>query len=105
MKKYTLFICLFVSGLALGQEAATEKTPEFPQDVNKKHEVKINGLNLLAFEWLDVSYEYLINEESSFGIAGLLAINESEVLNYYRKSSLTSFTEDIFQTIMQEVFL
>jgi len=96
MKKYTLFICLFVSGLALGQEAATEKTPEFPQDVNKKHEVKINGLNLLAFEWLDVSYEYLINEESSFGIAGLLAINGSEVLNYYRKSSLTSFYRRYF---------
>ena len=60
---------------------------------------------MLAFEWLDVSYEYLINEESSFGIAGLIAINGSEVLNYYRKSSLLLFTEDIFQTIMQEVFL
>jgi hypothetical protein len=41
MKKYTLFICLFVSGLALGQEATTKETPEFPQDVNKKHEVKL----------------------------------------------------------------
>lgn len=98
MKKYTLFICLFVSGLALGQEATTKETPEFPQDVNKKHEVKINGLSLLAFEWLDVSYEYLINEESSFGIAALVAIDESEVFSYYRNSSLTSFYRRYFST-------
>ncbi|MDA9245820.1 MAG: DUF3575 domain-containing protein [Polaribacter sp.] len=96
MKKYTLFICLFVSGIALGQEPITEKTPEFPQDINKKHEVKINGLSLLAFEWLDVSYEYLINEESSFGVTALVALNDSEALNYYRKSSLTSFYRRYF---------
>jgi hypothetical protein len=62
-------------------------------------------LSLLAFEWLDVSYEYLINEESSFGVAGLVALNDSEALNYYRKSSLTSFYRRYFSNQYARVFL
>ena len=96
MKKITLFVCLLVSGITLAQEKTVEEAPEFPQDVNKKYEVKINGLSLLAFEWLDVSYEYLINEESSFGIAALITLNDSEELNNYRKSSLTTFYRRYF---------
>ena len=96
MKKITLFVCLLVSGITLAQEKIAEEAPEFPQDINKKYEVKINGLSLLAFEWLDVSYEYLINEESSFGIAALITLNDSEELNNYRKSSLTTFYRRYF---------
>ena len=32
------------------------------EEAQKKHEVKINGLSLIAFEWVDISYEYLIDK-------------------------------------------
>jgi hypothetical protein len=98
MKKITLFVCLLISGLTLAQAQTTEETPEFPQDVNKNHEVKINGLSLLAFEWLDVSYEYLINNESSFGIGALVSLNNNEGLNDYRKFSLTPYYRRYFSS-------
>jgi hypothetical protein len=50
MKKITLLLLLFISTIAVAQE----KENTHPQDINKKHEVKINALGLLAFEWLDV---------------------------------------------------
>jgi len=59
MKKFTLLL-LLVSAFGFSQE----KEKEFPQDISKRHEIKINALTLLAAEWIDGSYEYLINEES-----------------------------------------
>ena len=55
-----LLVCLSLNAFA------QEDTP--PQDTDKKHEVTINALTLIASEWADFSYEYLINEESSFGV-------------------------------------
>jgi hypothetical protein len=52
---------------------AQETASVAPQDLNKKNEVKINALTLLAAKWIDVSYERLINQESSFGIS--IALN------------------------------
>jgi hypothetical protein len=62
MKKLlvTLFLCYSV--ISFAQEDS------LPQDTDKKHEIKFNALSLITSEWLDFSYEYLINEESSFGI-------------------------------------
>ena len=65
MKKTILFITLCITTISIAQEPASVA----PQDVNKKHEVKINALTLLAAKWIDVSYERLINQESSFGIS------------------------------------
>jgi hypothetical protein len=65
MKKFTLLILLFTATISFAQE----KEGRYLQDINKKHEVKINALTLLAAKWIDVSYESLIDEESSFGIS------------------------------------
>lgn len=94
MKKITLLILLFVSSISFAQE----KEETYPQDINKKHEVKINGFGLLAFEWLDVSYEYLINEESSFGVGALIGFNGDNDLDNYRKFSLTPFYRRYFSS-------
>ncbi len=68
MKKITLLFLLFATTLSVAQEAETE----YPQDINKKYEIKINTLTLLAAKWIDVSYEKLIDEESSYGISATL---------------------------------
>ena len=91
MKKITLLLCLLISGLTLAQEKTAEKAPKSPQDINKKHEIKINALTLLVAKWIDVSYERLIDEESSFGIAATLNTDTDEsplkysLAPYYRR--------------------
>jgi len=75
MKKFTLFL-LLVSAFAFSQE----KEKEFPQDISKRHELKINALTLITVKWIDVSYEYLINEESSFGSSFTLGFGDDSDL-------------------------
>ena len=94
MKKIFLLLLLSITTISFAQE----KTEEFPQDINKKHEVKINALGLLVFEWLDVSYEYLINNESSFGTGLLIGVNNDNDLDQYRKFSLTPYYRRYFSS-------
>ncbi|MCG1037540.1 DUF3575 domain-containing protein [Polaribacter sargassicola] len=89
MKKIILIAFLFATTFLVAQE-------NYPQDINKKHEVKINALGLLAFEWVDVSYEQLINEESSFGIGILAGFDKNSDLDEYRKFSITPFYRRYF---------
>jgi hypothetical protein len=88
MKKNITLFLLFVSTISIAQE-----NEKYPQDVNKKQEVKINALTLLAAKWIDVSYERLIDEESSYGIAATLNTDTGETdLNY----SLTPYYRRYF---------
>jgi hypothetical protein len=74
MKKITLLILLMATTVSFAQE----KEEVYPQDINKKHEVKINALTLLAGKWLDVSYERLVDEESSYGISATINTDQDE---------------------------
>ncbi|WP_158840568.1 DUF3575 domain-containing protein [Polaribacter sp. L3A8] len=94
MKKITLLLLLFISTIIVAQE----KEEKHPQDINKKHEVKLNVLGILAFEWIDVSYEYLINEESSFGVGALVSFNNDSDIAEYRKFSLTPYYRRYFSS-------
>lgn len=93
MKKITILILICISTISIAQEKQEEN---YPQDINKKHEIKLNALGLIAFEWLDVSYEYLINEESSFGTGLLIGFNNDSSLDEYRKFSLTPYYRRYF---------
>lgn len=64
MKKITLVFALLVSLASIAQE----KEITYPQDVDKKHEIKLNAFSLIVFSSLDVSYEHLLNKDSSFGV-------------------------------------
>jgi|TARA_B110000908_G_C10265401_1_gene463353 hypothetical protein len=67
MKKITfLFILTLISAQFTAQEK--EENTE-SQDIGKNYELKINAFNLITFAALDLSYERLINEDSSFGMA------------------------------------
>jgi hypothetical protein len=92
MKKFTLFIFLLASGFTIAQEKIDEKQSKYPQDIDKKHELKLNAFNLIAFSALDVTYERLINLESSYGVS--LFYNFSELdgnFDYTKKFSLTPY--------------
>jgi len=60
-----------------------------------KQELKINVTNLLLLSALDGSYEYLINEETSFGVGVFWGIGDDE-FDFYRKFSLTPYYRQYF---------
>ena len=94
MKKITLLLLLCVTTISFAQE----KDEKSPQDINKKHEIKLNAFGLLVAEWFDVSYEHLINEESSFGVGLLVGLDSDTGIDNYRKFSLTPFYRRYFSS-------
>lgn len=63
MKKIILFVLLVCTSIQL---TAQEKEKfKYPQDNAKKHELKLNAFSLIAFSSLNVSYENLLNKDSS----------------------------------------
>lgn len=79
MKKLLPILFLFISFGAFAQEDTEQK----------KHELTMNALTLIASEWFDVSYEYLIDEESSFGVDLQFGLNNDTNEDGFRKFSLT----------------
>ncbi|WP_026775898.1 DUF3575 domain-containing protein [Polaribacter sp. Hel_I_88] len=90
MKKITLLILLFASTFAIAQEKEEEKDP---QDINKNHEIKINAFNLIAFSSIDLSYERLLNSESSAGVAVFYNFSEygNDDVGFPKKFSITPY--------------
>lgn len=79
---------LLVSALLVAQE----KEEKYPQDINKKHELKLNAFNLIVFSSIDVSYERLLNKDSSFGISVFYNFNNiNKDLYYPKKFSITPY--------------
>ena len=87
MKKIIFLILLFVSTISLSQE----NKDRFPQDNNKHHELKLNAFCLIALSSFNVSYEYLINNDSSFGVDLFLTVNMNENSEFPKKFSLTPY--------------
>ena len=91
-----------MGGIFFAQVNTKIKNPEFPQDIQKKYELKINALTLLAAKWIDVSYESLINEESSFGVSVALNTDKTEtdlkysLTPYYRRYFSNKFARGFF---------
>ena len=70
MKKNLLLLLLTLFSLQFtAQEKEGTKESKYPQDVDKKYEFKINAFNLIAFAAIDISYERLIDKNSSYGVA------------------------------------
>lgn len=85
MKKVLMTLLLSISLLGYSQEEETK----FPQDIDKKHELTANALTLIVSEWVDVSYEYLLNEESSFGVDLQFGLDSNNDFDSYRTFSIT----------------
>ena len=70
MKKITLLLLLTLLSLHFtAQEKEGTKQSKYPENVEKKYELKLNAFNLIAFAAIDISYERLIDENSSYGVA------------------------------------
>ena len=93
MKKIALIFLFTLSASCFAQEKKITTN-----HVEKKHELKINALSLIAFSWVDVSYEYIINKESSIGIGTLISFNDdnNSILDLYRTFSLTPYYRRYF---------
>ena len=91
-----------MGGIFFAQVNTEIENPEFPQDIQKKYELKINALTLLAAKWIDLSYESLINEESSFGVSVALNTDSTEtdlkysLTPYYRRYFSNKFARGFF---------
>ncbi|WP_299061956.1 DUF3575 domain-containing protein [uncultured Polaribacter sp.] len=90
MKKIILFVLLVCTSIQL---TAQEKEKfKYPQDNDKKHEFKLNAFSLIAFSSLNLSYENLLNKDSSFGIDLFYNFNDvSDDLYFPKKFSLTPY--------------
>ena len=64
MKKITLLLALIIGVSAYAQEEETSA-------VNKKHEVKLGGIKLLAGTIAEGTYEYVLSKDFSFGASVL----------------------------------
>lgn len=91
MKKITLlFALLFLSFNYLAGQELTEPN-------GSTNEVKLNVFNLVAFKYLDGSYERLIDEESSFGVGVLVGLgDDSDIFDILRDFSLTPYYRRYF---------
>lgn len=87
MKKINLFaLLLILSSSLLAQEQKLVK-----------NELKINMSNLIGFKWLDVGYERILNEESTFGVGTLVSLdNQVEGADGYRTFSITPYYRHFF---------
>ena len=94
MKKITLLLLLAFLTLQINaQEKEGTKESKYPQDVDKKYELKINAFNLIGLAALDLSFERLINAESSYGVAVFYRftdINDDDIA-FPKKFSLTPY--------------
>ncbi|MDO9593974.1 MAG: DUF3575 domain-containing protein [Lutibacter sp.] len=95
MKKITLSALLFIVSISLFSQ----------ENEIKRNELKINMSNLIGFKWFDVSYERLLNEESSIGVGTLFSLDkESEGLDEYRTFSITPYYRQFFSSKYAEGF-
>lgn len=81
------------------------RSQDISNDSQSKDELKINAFNLITFTYLDVSYERLLNEESSMGVSVLFNIGEdNEILDYFRNFSITPYYRQYFSKQYAEGF-
>lgn len=94
MKKIILLVLLTsISLQSIAQESIDIKESKYPQDVEKKYELKINAFNLIATAAIDVSFEKLVNEDSSYGLAVFYNFSDfaNDEIGFPKKFSITPY--------------
>ncbi len=93
MKKINLIVLLFISSVSLfAQQNETSYSLA-------KNELKINMSNLIAFKWVDISYERILNEESTFGVGTLFSLDSGiSGIDEYRTFSITPYYRHFFSS-------
>ena len=89
MKKYIIIILIFTTFVSFSQEEESKK---------RVNEAKLNVFNALIFKSLDLTYEYLINDESSVGLSFMVNLNDdfSDGPTYNEEYSITPYYRHFF---------
>jgi hypothetical protein len=74
---FTIF-ALLITSFGFSQTSYGDFTDDSP-----KNEFQLNALNLLIFSALDMSYEHIINDESSFGVSMLISLDGKDRFGDY----------------------
>ena len=91
MKKPILVLALLISFVSFAQNGE-ENDIVLPQN-----ELRINMTNLIAFKWVDISYERVLNEESAIGVSTLFSLDsDADGLDEYRTFSFTPYYRHFF---------
>lgn len=90
MKKIILTLALLISFVSFSQE--DEKQDLF----NRKHEIKIGAVKLLAGGIFEATYEYVKDSNKGFGVS--LLVNFDKGNDYIENFSVTPFFRMYFQT-------
>ena len=92
MKRLIMALAILYSIIGYSQEK------EENQERSRKNEFKINMTNLIIFKWVDVSYERILNEESTFGLGVLVSLDPDydDVIEEYRTFSITPYYRHFF---------
>jgi hypothetical protein len=105
MKKSVLITVVTVACFSLSSFSQETNEASNQNITLKKNEIKLNAISLIAFKWFDVSYERLLNEESSVGIGVLTRIgSEDDESDIYRTFSLTPYYRHFFSKKYAEGF-
>lgn len=92
MKKIAVLLCLSVFYFGNSQETLKPKENSI---LNKKNEVKVGAIQLLAGPIFEGTYEYIYSKDFTFG-SSLLA-NLQNKSSYYEDFSITPFARFYFQ--------
>jgi len=92
MKKVLLLLCL--TSFLYGNSQETEK-PEVKSIFNRKHELKIGGIKLLAGPIFEGTYEYIQSKDFTFGSS--ILVNLEKKNDYPEDFSITPFARFYFQ--------
>jgi hypothetical protein len=94
MKKIALLALLVFSSLNFtAQETDDIEESMYPQDVKKKYELKLNAFSLITFAAVDISYERLVNENTSYGVAVFYNFSDyaDDAIAFPKKFSITPY--------------
>jgi hypothetical protein len=91
MKKIILFTTLFLSVVTFAQDAEEP----YRDALVRKHEVKVGAVKLLAGPILEGTYEYIKNDDFTFGAS--ILYNFVENSDYPEDFSITPFARFYFQ--------
>lgn len=88
MKK-TIFAIILLTVLSVKGQNSDK---QYLQDIDKKHELRLDAFSLIVFSSFDVTYERLLNKDTSLGVSVFYNFNELDADVYFpKKFSITPY--------------
>ncbi|MEM7087246.1 MAG: DUF3575 domain-containing protein [Bacteroidota bacterium] len=81
MKKTLLTLFLGVTAIGLSQD--TNPSDDHPR-TNQKHEIRLDALEALAVNTIELNYEYIISKFSGVGAAISIGFDGDDIENYHK---------------------